>query len=216
MPDEFEHIFYGPFQFLGIGVYILAFPLFVLTLFIDKIVPQINSQQTRALEGCIVLAVAFWISAILGWLGSRPYYSSLAHMIALGGLFGIIEGVYRVPVIPKHIIQARINADAKKELLVYENAKWWRGLSIFWAVVTTILIGGLFTFAARLPKVSEKELLHLLTSAFCAIPGIAMIVWNIIKRTNAIHESIFLLYIHEARRTKRKSSRICKKKKGVF
>lgn len=202
-PTEYENMALGPFHFLGIGVYMLAFPLFLFVFLLHKVVPPKNLNQTRALGGCIGLAGGFWILSTIGWLGSKPYYSSLAHMIALGGLFGVVEGVYRVPFVPNHVVQAPIDINAKRELLIYENAKWWHGLSIFWAVIVTALIGGLFTFVSQLPKASERDLLHLLASGFSGIPGVAMIVWNVLKRTNTVQDAIFSLYLKEAQSTKK-------------
>jgi hypothetical protein len=196
---------FGPLAGLGKGVYGLGLCLFLFSVFLPRLLKELEGGKTRALEGCLSLAGAFWLLSILGWLGSRISLNSLAHFIAFGGFFGIIEGIYRVPFRPHWLKDTAISIEGKKELLKYENTKWWQGLAIFWALIISIVVTGLLSYSIALPKpvgetreAYQKGLAILLIPAGCSIPGIAMVVWNVIKRTNLIQEELAKLYKNKA------------------
>ena len=187
----------GPLAILGNGVYCFALPVFAFSLALHKIIPS-TPKKTRSLESCLALAVVCWLFSSLAWLGSRLSVISLAHLFTLGGFWGIIEGVYRVPIVPSWIDNSNLPVEAKRELLKYEFNKWWQGLNIFWALIITAVVAGLLTYGATLPQpigeAHERSLLNILIPAGCSVPGIAMIVWNVIKRTQYIQESLLELW----------------------
>jgi hypothetical protein len=125
----------------------------------------------------------------------------LSAFIAVGGFYGIVEGVWRTPLRPGFLDRKDLTVSAKVELIKYEDNKWWRGLNLLWVVIVGIAVTGAISFALSptpldpaLRKVPGYNSAQTAFLALSSIPGIALLVWHFIRRTNYLHQQLGHLY----------------------
>lgn len=209
--------------FLGIGVFLLVF-------FLPQIMRLVGKDG--ALERCLYVAVIFWLFSLLAWLTTNLDLPYLGFYIVFGGLFGIVEGIRKVPVLPIYLSDEGLSIGAKCELLKFEDTKWWRGLTLFWAVVITGAVAGVLNWVLgpypsigdvkRMPglgKVPGMTFVQGMVMVFSAVPAIALLAWDIIRRTNCIHKKLEDLYkegINKERRSVRTYRRSCGRAKHLL
>lgn len=186
----------GPISFLGYGVFFFGLPIFILMIFLPKVLGLMRIKD-GALERCLYVSVVFWGFSGLAWYGTKLEVSYLAYIISYGAALGIIEGIYRVPVHPEWLDDSHLAIEGKLEMLRFENDKWWRGLRLFWVVIIAIVVTGVINWVTspspedealkQLPAVKTQQAFIL---AFSSIPGIALVIWNVIRRTNYIQKKL--------------------------
>lgn len=177
-------------------VYSLGIPIFILSLILPNIMRRWFPKSDKPLQRTLLLAFTFWFFSSLAWFFGLPslasdQFSYLAYFTVYGGLFGIVEGVYQNPIHPQFLKDKKLTKEGKKVMLEFENEKWWRGLNLFWVVIIAIAVSGVINWVLT---ESAPSLMYAFFLAFSSVPAIAMIVWNIIKRTNYIHSKIGELY----------------------
>lgn len=180
--------------------YLLGFIIFTAILFLSKWNPFKDVPLFRAL---LFTATFLFLAAIAWGFGTGIHritsemYAYLAYYVVYGGFFGIVEGVYMCPLVPQDLDKEEaikdpdMGYDGAIEYLRYEYEKWWRGLNMLWVVIIAIVVSGVINWTIQ---VSAPPLNIAFFLAFSSVPGIAMIVWYMISKTNSIHEAIRNLY----------------------
>jgi hypothetical protein len=186
----------GPLSFLGRGIFVFGLAIFVLVVFVPQILRAVRIKD-GALVRCLWVSIVFWIFSALAWAGTKIEVSYLAYLIVYGAALGIIEGVYRVPIHPDWLDDPGVTSEGKLDMLKFEDNKWWRGLRLLWVIIIAIVVTGVINWVTspspgdetlrKLPAVKIQQAFIL---AFSSVPGIGLVVWNIIKRTNYIQEKL--------------------------
>lgn len=186
----------------ALWTYSLGIVLFASTF----LLPLWNPFKNKALQRTLMFACTFWVLSLIAWafgpglqkvFHKSELFANLAYLIVYGGFFAIVEGVYITPAVPHNlddpdeIENPKMGYDGAVKYLRYEYEKWWKGVNMFWGVIIAIVVSGVidWTIRATAPPLNIAFFL-----AFSSVPGIAMIVWYIIKKTNAIHESMGKIY----------------------
>lgn len=184
-----KELTYWPYS-LGILVGILIFLLPYLVRWLPL--------KDKALQRTLLLASIFWILASIAWVFeagplniTSELFAYLAYFVVYGGFFGIVEGVYKNPVIPLGIDKWNMEPESKIDYLTFEYEKWWKGLNMLWVVIIAIVVSGVINWTIRK---TAPPLNYAFFLAFSSVPGIAMIVWYMIDKTNSIHRKIRDLY----------------------
>lgn len=174
--------------------YSLILALYLGTFFL----PIWNPFKDEALQRILMFANMFWTLALVAWalgpgiqivINHSELYAYLSYFIIYGGFFGIVEGVYIIPVVPAEKIEdSAMGYSGAVEYLRYEDEKWWRGLNMLWPGIMPTFVPGIINWTTQ----GTTSLAFFLT--FSSVPGIAMIVWYVIEKTNAIHERIREIY----------------------
>jgi hypothetical protein len=195
-----ERITEGPLSFLGWGMFLFGIPIFVLIVFLPQVL-RLTRIRDGALQRFLYVAIVFWIFSFLSWFATKVEVSYLAYFLTYGAVLGIIEGVWRVPIHPSWLDDTSLSNEGKCEMLKFEDTKWWRGLKLFWVGIIAIVVTGVINWVTspapadealrKLPALKIQEAFIL---AFSSIPGIALVIWNIIQRANYIQKKLGDLY----------------------
>jgi len=190
----------GPLSFLGRGTFLFGLPIFILIIFLPQVL-RVMKVKDRGLQRCLYVAVVFWIFSILSWSATKLEVSYLAYFIIYGAVLGIIEGVCSTPIHSCWLNDNSLTDDGKREMLKFEDTKWWRGLKLFWVGIIAIVVTGVINWVTsptpvdealrKLPALKIQEAFIL---AFSSVPGIALVIWNIIQRANYIQKKLGDLY----------------------
>ena len=210
-----EHIAVGPLTSIGSAGYLLGLPIFLFVLFL----PQVMSGVQRALrlvklrvsdgnlERCLYVATVYWLFSCLGWLVGKLDFLYLAAFVAVGGFYGIVEGIWKASLRPNFLDSDDLTLNGKAEMIKFEDNKWWRGLNLFWIVIVGIAVTGAISFAlsptpldkaiSKVPGYNSAQTAFL---ALSVVPGIASFIWYFIRRTNYLHRQLGELYRNIAER----------------
>lgn len=121
--------------------YVFTLPIFLLSLFLGKLLPPKSDGSTRD-QGFLILAGIFWVFSILAWLGGSLDFRSFALSLCFGMFCGMIEGLFRSSTISYLAGDSSLTTEAKIELLKQKGSTNLTIVGIVSGVVAGCVIAG--------------------------------------------------------------------------
>jgi len=184
----------GPLIALGAWVWLLAPVLFLLFLLLPLIMRALGIKN-GPLEWCLGTAICYWAVSVVAWLGGFLHQALyLIESLGYGGLLGVLAGVYAVPFF-RLLPSRESERGAAVEAAVMESNKWWQGLNLLVFVAVAVFVSGSITWVLSPPPVDSMDMRfqvywHVFICLLAAGPSMAAIVWNVIRRTNAVQDQL--------------------------
>lgn len=142
------------------------------------------------LKRCLFVVFGFFLFSLPGALALEALSSApIAYLFLFCGLLGVIEGIKKCELNLPPL--SKVDKDEVIALLEMESDRWKTGLSLFIPIVMGLTVGGGLAVVFSAPQViSHMMMRHITILLFLVLPGIGVVVWELIKKINYVRDKL--------------------------